>query len=128
EFATREFVDARGQHRSLLSDQELRLLSISRGNLDDRERRHIESHVTHTLNFLSHIPATTEIKNIPMIASAHHEKLDGTGYPNKLSAADIPIQSKMMTIADIYDALSAADRPHKNDVAAEVGHAMLFEQ
>ena len=128
EFAMREFVDATGQHRSLLSDQELRLLSISRGNLDDRERRHIESHVTHTLNFLSQIPWTTEIKNIPMIASAHHEKLDGTGYPNKLSAADIPIQSKMMTIADIYDALSAADRPYKNAVASELALDILFEE
>ncbi len=128
EFAAREFVDSTGRHRSLLSDQELQLLSISRGNLDDGERRHIESHVTHTLNFLSRIPWTTEIKNIPAIASAHHEKLDGTGYPNNLSAADIPIQSKMMTIADIYDALSAADRPYKKAVASELALDILFEE
>ena len=128
EFAAREFVDSTGRRRSLLSDQELHLLSISKGNLDERERRQIESHVTHTLNFLSRIPWTTEIKNIPTIASAHHEKLDGTGYPNNLSAADIPIQSKMMTIADIYDALSAADRPYKKAVASELALDILFEE
>jgi HD-GYP domain-containing protein (c-di-GMP phosphodiesterase class II) len=128
EFAAREFVDSTGRRCSLLSDQELHLLSISRGNLDDRERRQIESHVTHTLNFLSRIPWTTEIKNIPTIAAAHHEKLDGTGYPNNLSAADIPIQSKMMTIADIYDALSAADRPYKKAVASELALDILLEE
>ena len=128
EFAAREFIDATGRRRSLLSEQELHLLSISRGNLDDRERRQIESHVTHTLDFLSRIPWTREIKNIPAIASAHHEKLDGTGYPNRLSAADIPIQSKMMTIADIYDALSAADRPYKKAVASELALDILYQE
>jgi HD-GYP domain-containing protein (c-di-GMP phosphodiesterase class II) len=128
DFAAREFVDSTGRHRFLLSDQELHLLSISQGNLDARERRQIESHVTHTLNFLSRIPWTTELKNIPTIASAHHEKLDGTGYPNNLSAAAIPIQSKMMTIADIYDALSAADRPYKEAVAPELALDILFEE
>jgi HD-GYP domain-containing protein (c-di-GMP phosphodiesterase class II) len=128
ELAAREFVDSMGRHRSLLSDQELHLLSISQGNLDPRERRQIESHVTHTLNFLSQIPWTKEIKNIPAIASAHHEKLDGTGYPNNLSAADIPIQSKMMTIADIYDALSAADRPYKKAVASDLALDILFQE
>jgi HD-GYP domain-containing protein (c-di-GMP phosphodiesterase class II) len=127
-FAAREFVDSTGRRRSLLSNQELHLLSISRGNLDDRERRQIESHVTHTRNFLSQIPWTKEIRNIPTIASAHHEKLDGSGYPNNLSAADIPIQSKMMTIADIYDALSAADRPYKKAVGSELALDILFDE
>jgi hypothetical protein len=79
EFAARQFVDSAGRRRPLLSAQELRLLSISRGNLDDQERSQIESHVSYTLNFLRQIPWTKEIKNIPAIASAHHEKLDGTG-------------------------------------------------
>ncbi|HET9550126.1 MAG TPA: HD domain-containing phosphohydrolase, partial [Candidatus Binatia bacterium] len=111
EFAARQFVDSAGRRRPLLSAQELRLLSISRGNLDDQERSQIESHVSHTLNFLRQIPWTREIKNSPAIASAHHEKLDGTGYPNNLFAPESPIQAKMMTISDIYDALSATDRP-----------------
>ena len=103
----------------MLSPYELTLLSITQGNLDEKERRQIESHVNHTLNFLRQIPWTKEIKNIPAIASAHHEKLDGTGYPNNLSAPEIPIQSKMMTISDIYDALSASDRPYKKAVPLE---------
>ena len=128
DFAAREFVDAAGQRRPLLSPYELTLLTISRGNLDQTERREIESHVNHTLNFLRQIPWTNEIKNIPAIASAHHEKLDGTGYPNNLSAVEIPIQSKMMTISDIYDALSATDRPYKKAVPSETALDILFDE
>ncbi len=128
EFAARQFVDSAGCRRPLLSAQELRLLSISRGNLDDQERSQIESHVSYTLNFLRQIPWTREIKNIPAIASAHHEKLDGTGYPNNLSAPEIPIQAKMMTISDIYDALSATDRPYKKAVPAELALDILFDE
>jgi len=128
EFAAHQFVDSAGRRRALLSAQELRLLSISRGNLDDQERSQIESHVSHTLNFLRQIPWTKEIKNIPAIASAHHEKLDGTGYPNNLFAPEIPIQAKMMTISDIYDALSATDRPYKKAVPAELALDILFDE
>jgi len=128
DFAAQEFVDGKGQRRSLLSPYELTLLTISRGNLDEAERREIESHVDHTLNFLRQIPWTSEIKNIPTIASAHHEKLDGTGYPNNLSAAEIPIQSKMMTISDIYDALSATDRPYKKAIPSEMALDILFDE
>ena len=128
EFAAREFIDVAGERRPLLSDYEVTLLSISRGNLDERERRQIQSHVSHTLNFLRQIPWTKDIKNIPVIASAHHEKLDGSGYPNNLSALEIPVQSKMMTIADIYDALSATDRPYKNAVPTERALDILFDE
>jgi HD-GYP domain-containing protein (c-di-GMP phosphodiesterase class II) len=97
----------------LLEPYELSRLSITRGSLDPEERREIESHVTHTFHFLSQIPWTNELKHVPQIAYAHHEKLNGRGYPRALSAAEIPIQSRMMTIADIYDALTASDRPYK---------------
>ena len=96
--------------------------------MDDQERSQIESHVSYTLNFLRQIPWTKEIKNIPAIASAHHEKLDGTGYPNNLFAPEIPIQAKMMTISDIYDALSATDRPYKKAVPAELALDILFDE
>jgi HD-GYP domain-containing protein (c-di-GMP phosphodiesterase class II) len=97
----------------LLEPYELSRLSITRGSLDPEERREIESHVTHTFHFLSQIPWTNELKHVPQIAYAHHEKLNGRGYPRALSAVEIPIQSRMMTIADIYDALTASDRPYK---------------
>jgi len=102
-----------GHIAPLLTDDEARLLSILKGSLDENERREIESHVLHTFKFLSQIPWTRELHAIPEIARAHHEKLDGSGYPFHLAAADIPIQSKMMAIADIFDALSASDRPYK---------------
>ncbi len=114
--AARQFTDSSGRAGPLLTPQEVKLLSIDRGSLDEEERRQIQSHVNHTQKFLQKIPWTKEIKNIPAIASAHHEKLDGTGYPLRLAAPEIPLQSKMMTIADIYDALSATDRPYKKAV------------
>ena len=128
EWAEREFVDESGQARRLLTEEEVRLLSISKGTLDDHERRQIESHVTHTLNFLRQIPWTKEIQNIPAIASAHHEKLNRTGYPAQLSASEIPLQSKMMTISDIFDALAANDRPYKKAMPWEKALDILFEE
>lgn len=117
DLAARRFMDDwAGEERSLLQPNEVRLLSIPKGSLDATERREIESHVLHTFNFLSQIPWTKEIRGIPMIARAHHEKLDGSGYPFKMTGQDIPIQSRMMTISDIYDALSASDRPYKRAV------------
>lgn len=97
----------------LLTPFELSRLSIVKGSLDQEERLEIESHVTHTFEFLSQIPWTSELKNVPQIAYAHHEKLNSRGYPRGLSAEEIPVQSKMMTISDIYDALTASDRPYK---------------
>jgi hypothetical protein len=108
-----------GSEKPLISEEETRLLSIPKGSLDENERREIESHVVHTFNFLAQIPWTKELRQIPMIARAHHEKLDGTGYPFKLSAPEIPVQSRMMSISDIYDALSASDRPYKRALPPE---------
>jgi HD-GYP domain-containing protein (c-di-GMP phosphodiesterase class II) len=119
ELAGVQFEDWDGQSRPLLTPEEAALLSIPKGSLDDKERVQIESHVIHTFNFLSQIPWTKEIRNIPLIARAHHEKLNGTGYPYRLSEAEIPFQSKMMTVSDIYDALSASDRPYKKALPTE---------
>jgi HD-GYP domain-containing protein (c-di-GMP phosphodiesterase class II) len=96
-----------------LTADEVESLSIRKGSLSEDERQRIESHVSHTYEFLQKLPWTGEFRRIPEIAWAHHEKLDGSGYPRGLKAPDIPIQSRMMTIADIYDALVAWDRPYK---------------
>ena len=103
----------------LLAPEEFRLLSIPRGTLDDAERSEIQSHVVHSFNFLRQIPWTKELKQIPQIARAHHERLDGSGYPDHIQGEAIPIQARMMAISDIYDALTAADRPYKPAVASE---------
>ena len=108
-----------GTTKPLITPEEVSLLSIRQGSLDEDERLQIESHVAHTVSFLEQIPWTTELRSIPEIARAHHEKLNGTGYPHRLSAPEIPIQARMMTISDIFDALAAADRPYKKAVSVE---------
>jgi response regulator RpfG family c-di-GMP phosphodiesterase len=113
------YTDPDGHKQPLLNQEELKLLSIRQGSLDDNERQQIEAHVLHTVSFLQAIPWTSELRNIPEIARAHHEKLNGKGYPYKLSAPEIPVQARMMTIADIFDALAAADRPYKKAVSVE---------
>jgi len=119
QLATKEYRDIRGDRRLLVDPEEARILSIRKGNLDATERVEIESHVTHTFNFLEKIPWTRDLAAVAEIAYAHHEKLNGRGYPRKLGAADIPIQSRMMTVSDIYDALTASDRPYKRAVPTE---------
>jgi len=119
QLSQREFEDLRGERRLMLNAEEVRILSIRKGNLDATERGEIESHVTHTYNFLQKIPWTRDLIGVPNIAYAHHEKLNGRGYPRKLAAADIPLQSRMMTVSDIYDALTANDRPYKRAISTE---------
>jgi HD-GYP domain-containing protein (c-di-GMP phosphodiesterase class II) len=103
----------------LLHDFEFANLALAKGSLNTEERSEIESHVSHTYAFLSLIPWTRNLANLPNIAFAHHEKVDGTGYPRKLGGADIPVQSRMMTISDIYDALTAGDRPYKRGLSTD---------
>jgi response regulator RpfG family c-di-GMP phosphodiesterase len=119
EIARQTYHDPRGVERQVLTPEEVRFLSIPKGSLDPDERVQIESHVIHSFNFLLQIPWTKEIREIPRIARAHHEKLNGTGYPYKLKSDEIPVQAKIMTICDMFDALSASDRPYKKAVPAE---------
>lgn len=99
--------------KSYLQTQELVSLSIPKGSLTNEDRLEIESHVTHTYQFLATIPWTNKLKRIPEIAYGHHEKLDGKGYPRSVSAPEIPMQTRIMTVSDIFDALTASDRPYK---------------
>ncbi len=117
QLGSRTYEDPTGRPHPYLTEEEMRYLTISKGSLDETERLEIESHVTHTYRFLQQIPWTRELQDIPMIAYGHHEKLDGKGYPRRVTGEAIPIQTRMMTISDIYDALSAADRPYKAAVA-----------
>jgi HD-GYP domain-containing protein (c-di-GMP phosphodiesterase class II) len=119
EISQKTYRDPRGAERPYLTSEEVRFLSIPRGSLDPNERMQIESHVTHSFNFLTQIPWTPDYRGIPEIARAHHEKLNGRGYPNGLKSGEIPVQAKMMTICDIYDALAASDRPYKRAVPTD---------
>ncbi len=119
EIAHMTFTDDEGAVRPFLTHDEATCLQIRRGSLTEQERVEINSHVVHTHQFLSRIPWSRTLREVPDIAGSHHEKLDGTGYPNQLRGEQIPVQSRMMAIADIYDALTASDRPYKKAMSSE---------
>jgi HD-GYP domain-containing protein (c-di-GMP phosphodiesterase class II) len=125
------YYDMSGKAHPMLDPQEFRFLSIRKGTLDPQERLEMESHVTHSFHFLTKIPWTPVMRGIPEIAYGHHEKLDGSGYPRRLSGDQIPVQARMMTISDIFDALTAQDRPYKRAVpvrtALDILHAEAEE-
>jgi HD-GYP domain-containing protein (c-di-GMP phosphodiesterase class II) len=118
-WSKRSYMGLDGMTEPFLSPDEMRYLTIRKGSLDDAERHEIESHVTHTYQFLQRIPWTSELQQVPLIAYGHHEKLDGRGYPRRITGEAIPIQTRMMTISDIYDALTAQDRPYKRAVSSD---------
>ena len=119
DIAAKTFVDGDGGKIPYLSTKEAENLTIGKGSLNVEERLEIESHVTHSFRFLRQIPWTKDLRRVPTIAYAHHEKLNGTGYPNQLRGEDIPFQAKIMTVCDIYDALTASDRPYKRALPPE---------
>ena len=125
DIARQSYIDTKGIERPYINPDEVRLLSIPKGSLDAAERQQIESHVVHTFNFLNQIPWTKELSRIPDIARAHHEKLNGTGYPYRMHGDEIPLPTKMMTICDIFDALTASDRPYKRAVPVDRALAIL---
>ncbi len=117
-----------GSNIALLTEDEYKALSVTKGSLTEIERLEIESHVRHTYQFLKMIPWTKDFKHLTEIAYCHHEKLDGTGYPRGLVSHEIPLQSKIMTIADIFDALTASDRWYKEAVTVEKAIQIIAEE
>ena len=103
-------------------------LTLSRGSLDADERREIEAHVSYTWQFLRAIPWTRDLSRVPELAYAHHERLDGTGYPRGLSGDEIPLGARLMAIADIFDALTAGDRPYRRGASPDRAVAILREE
>ena len=103
-------------------------LCIPKGSLSSLERLEIEKHVSFTYDILKMVPWGRGLENVPIIAHRHHEKLDGSGYPERVTAEAIPIQSRILTITDIYDALTAKDRPYKPAVPLEKALAILADE
>jgi HD-GYP domain-containing protein (c-di-GMP phosphodiesterase class II) len=102
-----------------LTPEELHYLTIPKGTLDDAERAEVESHVTASRDLLADIPWTDDLKELVTYAYGHHELLNGGGYPQHLAGDEIPIQTRLITIADIFDALTSSDRPYKHTVPVE---------
>ncbi len=117
-----------GDRRTLIERGDIDLLKITKGSLSEKERDEIQNHVTYTYRFLSQIPWTAELAGVPDIAWAHHERLNGKGYPRQLKGPEIPVQSKLMAVSDVYDALTAADRPYKAAVSVERSLEILEQE
>lgn len=120
--------DVENNAMEIFNEYYIKNLTIKRGSLNDDERREIESHVVHTYNFVSKIPWPPEFARIPEIAAKHHEKLDGTGYPYGLKGDEIPLQARIMALADIFDALIATDRPYKPPITFEQALNIIKEE
>ncbi|MDP6533408.1 MAG: HD domain-containing phosphohydrolase [Candidatus Marinimicrobia bacterium] len=111
--AKRKWKDGK-ELKPFLSDEEVYNLSISRGTLTAEDRKIINDHTVHTINMLEKLPWPNKLKNVPLYAGAHHEKPDGTGYPKGLSGQELPIQPRIVALADVFEALTAKDRPYKD--------------
>lgn len=118
-------LDEDGNDIPLLSEDEIKALSIRKGTLTDDERRVIESHVEYTKKMLSGMKFSRRYKNVTNVASSHHEFVNGTGYPLKQKDDEIPYETRLLTILDIYDALTAEDRPYKPPLPIEKAFAIL---
>lgn len=123
--ARESFRYADGTESPLLLSEELRALSVPSGSLDEAERREIESHVVHSYQFLLTLPWPRRFARVAEIAYGHHEKLNGRGYPCRLAGEQIPLETRIMAVCDIYDALTSGDRPYRRALAIEQALAEL---
>jgi HD-GYP domain-containing protein (c-di-GMP phosphodiesterase class II) len=119
------YFDRNGRQAPFLTDHESEALSVRRGNLTPVERERINSHAVATRRILSRIPWTKDLELIPEIACHHHEKVDGSGYPDGLTADRICFESKVLAVIDIYEALVSQDRPYKPKMPPEKALVIL---
>lgn len=119
------YSDEDGEAKPFLAEDEVTALSIRRGTLTHEERREIETHVSHTYRFLQQVPWSADLRGVADIVHAHHEKEDGSGYPRGLLSDEIPIQAKMLAVCDIFDAVTASDRPYRSAMPVEQGLEIL---
>jgi HD-GYP domain-containing protein (c-di-GMP phosphodiesterase class II) len=112
-----EWSDVLGGPYRLIEERELEGLLIKRGTLTDKERTLIEDHVRHTIRMLSKIPFPAELKNVASYAGGHHERVDGKGYPLGVGGDGLPLQSRIIALADVFEALTAPDRPYRSPLS-----------
>ncbi|MEG1584737.1 MAG: HD domain-containing phosphohydrolase, partial [Anaerovorax sp.] len=108
-----------GESMPWLTPEEVESLAISYGTLTAKERKVMEDHVVITQRLLNKIKFSKEYSSVPLYAAAHHEKLNGKGYPNGLEANQLPIGTRILTIIDVFEALTAKDRPYKQPMSIE---------
>ncbi len=126
--AAEKYVDLDGKEKPLLSALELENLTIQRGNLTKAERKQIEQHIVDTWEVLKRVPWPRYVRLTPNIAACHHEKMNGTGYPWGFKGEDIPIGGRILAIVDIYEALTAKDRPYKPAIPVDKALKILDDE
>mgnify|MGYP001086814948 CR=1 FL=1 len=126
--ASYQIVDFDNITRPLLDESEMTNLTVKKGNLTNADRDQMNQHAEYTYQILKDIPWIKNLSFVPKIAAAHHEKLDGTGYPNRLKEDEITLQSKMLAIIDIFEALTAIDRPYKKAMPVDKALKILEEE
>ncbi len=129
--AGKTYTDENGQEQPWLTGPELVQLSVRRGTLTDEERKTMQDHVVNTARILKQVTFPKSFAQVPLWASAHHELLNGKGYPDHITADQIPPEVRLLTILDVFDALTARDRPYKPGMPAEkalgILHSMVNE-
>jgi HD-GYP domain-containing protein (c-di-GMP phosphodiesterase class II) len=113
QIAKQSWIDSHGVQQHLLNTDEVENLTIKAGTLTADERKIINNHIAVTIRMLEALPWPKHLKNVPEFAGGHHERMDGKGYPRGLSGDQMSVQARIMAIADIFEALSAKDRPYK---------------
>lgn len=126
--ASRILVNANGEKIEIITSKELSYLSIPKGTLTTEERSNMEKHVLYSYELLNSIDWPLSLKAVPNVAASHHEKLDGSGYPFHKKADELGIIERVLAIADIYDALTAKDRPYKKAISPEVAISILKKE
>ncbi len=126
--AEKIFVDDQGTVQPYLIEDEIRNLSISRGTLLPEELQIIRRHAEASIRLLAQIPFSKKLRNVPVFAGDHHEMLNGSGYPQGKRAEDLPLQSRILAVADIFDALTASDRPYRKADPCERAYAILRDE
>ena len=119
------YLDSDGKEQPFLTEDELLNLSIRRGSITEAERKKMQDHAAVTLRMLKQIPFTKKLKNIPNFAGAHHEFINGNGYPLGLKGDEIPFEGRLMAVTDIAEALTASDRPYKKAMPLETVYRIL---
>ena len=127
EVSEKTYIDDAGEQQPFLTADELVNLSIRRGSITEKERQKMQGHAAVTLKMLKQIPFTKKLKNIPDFAGAHHEFLNGKGYPLGLKGDEISFEGRLMAVTDIAEALTASDRPYKKAMPLEVVYRILRE-
>ncbi|MBT3510407.1 MAG: GAF domain-containing protein [Nitrospina sp.] len=125
ELSQKTYIDDEGEQQPLITEDELVNLSIRRGSITEKERGKMQDHAAVTLRMLKQIPFTKKLKNIPDFAGAHHEFINGKGYPLGLKGDEIPFEGKLMAVTDIAEALTASDRPYKKAMPLETVYRIL---